>query len=167
MQNWIEAGDRLLRKLNAALYHVACVMIVGMVLNVVLAVVFNKLLGRAFPVPVDYTGYLLLIAVCLGYAGYQYKNGFVRVTMLTEHFPAKLGKATEIGVFLVLFLFYAFMAYQSSRVGLGALESKQKMISISWEVWPYYFILAFGFIWTALVTAFQCLRYVLTGKSGE
>lgn len=166
MKNFVDSGDRLIRGVNRLCYHLACIMIVGMVLNVVLAVVFNKILGRAFPIPVDYTGYLLLMAVCLGYAGYQYQNGFVRVTMLTEHFPPGAAKVTELGVFVILFLFYGFLSIQCFKSGNGMAVSGQKMMSISWKIYPYYYILAAGFLWTAAVTAFQTVQYLLTGRAG-
>ena len=168
MKKILGIADRLIRSVNTVLYHLACIMIVGMVLNVVSAVIFNKLLNRAFPIPVDYTGYLLLITVCLGYAGYQYKNGFVRVTMLTEHFPAGLGRVTELCVFAILFLFYGFLSVQCLRVGQGMRISGQKMMSIGWKVYPYYYILAAGFLWTAAVTVIQMMRFMITGgERGE
>lgn len=167
MQKIVRSGDRIIRWVNKICYHLACAMVTGMVLNVVLAVVFNKILGRAFPIPVDYTGYLLLMAVCLGYAGYQYKNGFVRVTMLTEHFPQGAAKATELGVFTILILFYGFLSLQCMKTGKGMMISGQKMMSISWKIYPYYYILAAGFLWTAIVTVFQAAGYLLTWKEKE
>ena len=161
MNKFIDMGDKIIRKINKVLYYVAPAMLVGMVLNVVLAVLCNKVFKTTFPVPVDYTGYLLLMVAAFGYAGYQYKNGFVRVTMLTEHFNHTAARITEIGNFLILIFFYSFLAYQCFLAGSNALASNVKMMSISWKVYPYYYILAGGILWTAFVTLFQMIKYIV------
>ena len=164
MENFVKTGDKVIKRINDVLYIGSVIMLVGMVLNVVLAVLFNKILGRAFPVPVDYTAYLLLLVAALGYAGYQYKNGFVRVTMLTDILPAPAQKATELFNFVVLILFYFFLGYQCFRAGMASQASGQTMMAISWKIYPYYYILAVGILWTALVTVFQTIKYLVTGK---
>lgn len=159
MKRFLDFANRLILNINSLLYNLACVMIVCMVLNVVLAVLFNKIANRSFPVPIDFTGFLLLIAVCLSYAGYQYKDGFVRVTMLTDLFPKRLAQATELGVFIVSISFYGFLSSQCFKVAKKMLYSGQKMMSISWKVYPYYFVLAACFLWTMVVTIVQALKY--------
>lgn len=164
MKNFIKTGDAIIRKINDVLYAGSMVMLVGMVLNVVLAVIFNKVLSKSFPIPVDYTAYLLLIVAALGYAGYQYKDGFVRVTMLTDLFPPKAAWITEICNFILLIAFYFFLAYQCFLAGAAAQASGQSMMAISWKVYPYYYILAGGIMWTAVVTVFQLIKYIVEGK---
>lgn len=161
MNKFIDTGDRIIRKINSVLYYIAPAMLVGMVLNVVLAVLCNKVFKITFPIPVDYTGYLLLMVAAFGYAGYQYKNGFVRVTMLTEHFSHTAARITEVGNFLILIFFYGFLAYQCFLAGNSALVSNVKMMSISWKVYPYYYILAGGILWTTIVTLFQMIKYIV------
>lgn len=163
MRQFLVTGDRVIRKINDVLYIGAMAMLVGMTLNVVLAVVFNKVLSRAFPIPVDYTAYLLLLCASLGYAGYQYKNGFVRVTMLQDALPAGGKKAFELFNFAVLIFFYFFLAYQCLIAAAAAKKSGVAMMSISWKLYPYYYILAIGILWTALVTVFQLVKYLYTG----
>ena len=160
MKQFFKAGDTVIRAINRVLYAISVVMIIGMVLNVVLAVVFNKVFSKSFPIPVDYTAYLLLIVAAFGYAGYQYKNGFVRVTMLTDVFPPKAARITEICNFLILIAFYFFLAYQCFLAAAAAQASGQSMMSISWKVYPYYYILASGIMWTAVVTVFQTIQYI-------
>lgn len=160
MDRFLKNGARAIESVNRVLYWLAGALIAAMMLNVVLAVLFNKLLSRAFPIPVDYTGYLFLMAVCFGYGGYQYKNGFVRVTMLTEHFRGRLAKVVETCVFVLLFAFYLFLAIRCFQTAGGAVQSGQTMMSIKWKIWPYWYALAFGFIWTSIVTGFQTVRYI-------
>lgn len=164
MNKFIDMGDKAIRKINDILYYIAPAMLVGMVLNVVIAVLCNKIFKVTFPIPVDYTGYLLLMVAAFGYAGYQYKNGFVRVTMLTEHFKPTMARITEIGNFLILIFFYGFLAYQCFLAANSAAASNIKMMSISWKVYPYYYILAAGILWTAIVTLFQMIKYIVRNE---
>lgn len=164
MKKFIDVGDKAIRGINRTLYVLSVIMLIGMVFNTVLAVVFNKLLSRAFPIPIDYSGYLLLMVAALGYAGYQYKNGFVRVTMLTDVLPPKLSRVTEILNFLILIGFYFFLAYQCLLTANSVRLSGQKMISIAWKVYPYHYVLACGILWTTVVTVFQLIRYLYTGE---
>lgn len=164
MEKFVESGDKIIKKINDVLYIGSVIMLVGMVANVVLAVLCNKILGTAFPIPVDYTAYLLLIVAALGYAGYQYKNGFVRVTMLTDILPPSVQKITEMFNFIVLILFYFFLGYQCLMAGVVSQASGQTMMAISWKIYPYYYILALGILWTAVVTVFQTIKYLVTGK---
>lgn len=163
MKRFLVAGDKAIRKINDVLYIGSILMLVGMTLNVVLAVLFNKVLSRAFPIPVDYTAYLLLLVAALGYAGYQYKNGFVRVTMLQDALPPLGKKIFELFNFVVLIGFYFFLAYQCFLAAAAAKSSGVAMMAISWKLYPYYYALAFGIIWTAIVTVFQLIKYLYTG----
>ena len=167
MKLFLETGDKIIRKVNNLLYICAVLTLVGMVMNVVLAVLFNKVLSKSFSIPVDYTAYLLLVVASLGYAGYQYKNGFVRVTMLTEHFPTKAAYITEICNFIVLIGFYSFLTYQCFLAATVAQTSGQTMMAISWKLYPYYYILAFGILWTTVVTLFQMIRYIVQEDAAD
>ena len=135
MNKFIDAGDKVIRSINRVCYIIAPASLVCMVLNVVLAVLCNKVFSISFPIPVDYTAYLLLITASFGYAGYQYKNGFVRVTMLTERFRPLPAKLTEICNFIILIFFYGFLGYQCLLAAGAALATNQKMMSISWSIY--------------------------------
>lgn len=164
MKKFLIAGDKAICKVNSVLYYFAIAGLIGMTFNVVLAVIFNKVLSRAFPIPVDYTAYLLLLVASFGYAGYQYKNGFVRVTMLQDALPNIGKKAFEVFNFVVLVLFYSFLAYQCLLAASAAKASGVSMMAISWKLYPYYYALAIGILWTAIVTIFQFIKYLVTGK---
>ena len=79
--------------------------------------------------------------------------------------PAAGKKAFELFNFIVLILFYSFLAYQCLLAAAAAKASGVAMMAISWKLYPYYYVLAIGILWTAVVTIFQLPLFLPFFKS--
>ena len=164
MSTFLNKGDAIINAINRVLMFFGIIAMSFIVFNIVGAVLMNKLFDKSFPIPADVSGYLMMIAACCGYAGYQYSGGFIRVTMLTDTFKGTLAKVVEVFCYVVVICFYFLLAYRSYVSGCSAISSHEMMMSVDVEVWPFWFCLAVGILWTALVTIFQMVRYIATDK---
>ncbi len=164
MDHFFNVGDRVIRKVDKGLYAVSAVLLALMMLHVVITVLCIKIFRVAFPIAVDYTGYMFLVVVVLAYAGYQYKDGFVKITMLTGHFRGKLKFAVDLFVIVLVTAFYAFLAYRCGIFALDSFHSGKAMLSSGWKIWPYTALMALGFYWCAAVALFQALSLICRGK---
>ena len=69
----------------------------------------------------------------------------------------------ETLISILLTLFYSFLTYQCFVFAHNQYVSGQTLGSISIKIFWFGYILAFGFLWTAIVSLYQTVRLFVKG----
>lgn len=163
MEKVLENIRKIIHTGNLVCYIIAGVACVLMVLNVLCSAFCTWIFNVAFPIPVDVTGILLLISICFAYPSFQYKNGFVRVDILTHNMQGRMRQVFEIISLAFTLFFYVLCVYSIWGLFEGYFTTKQRLSTIAIPIWPFALCLLVSMAWATIVTAFQVCETVRGG----
>ncbi len=125
------------------------------VINIVLRV-FGMPIGGTY----EWVGFLTALAIGLSLAHCESQDGHVAVTIFMEKLPPKFQHITDIftKIIVLVFLIITFretISYANSTIVAGEIAQTTKV-----PIYPFIYILAFGFIAFALIIITKMLETI-------
>lgn len=146
--------ERMIRWLAGGLAAIAGLALLAMMLQTVVDVAMNNLMGRPIEGNLEVmSAYHMVALVFLPLAFVEIKHEHITVDLLVQTFPDRVRRTLDVFAYLVCSIFFGLLAYQT---GLDAIESLRigeiLMTSIQITIWPAKFSLPIGFAAVTLVT---------------
>lgn len=163
MKKFLSGFQKVITAGNNVCYAIASIAIVLMTLNVMAAAISTWIFGIAFPIPVDITGLLLLLGIAFAYPSFQYKNGFVRVDILTHGMKGRVKQVFELISLVFSLGFYILCVESGYSLFNNYLQTRQRLTSVSLVIWPFAFCLFIALTWAAIVTVYQIFDVSVNG----
>lgn len=137
--------------------YAASALIMLMTLAVAFDVLLRRLLGTTLPWVMEFEQFFMATVVFLSLAWTQYKGGHVVVDMLCERFsPTTRAITDSIGLSFGLALFVVVAMQHVVKIQ-NALASHETGIVLPWPLWPFYALIVFGSVMTALAIVAKML----------
>ncbi|MHB8110108.1 MAG: TRAP transporter small permease [Syntrophorhabdaceae bacterium] len=160
---------RHIEQFNAALNGLLMI-IGGMAVLALMTIATANVVLRIFHAPyrgayeiVSFLG-AVVIAFALGYT--QKHKGNIVVDILTEKFPAGMGKALEGFNYVATAVFFCMVSWQVYEYGMRIMESGELSETLKIVYHPFVFAVSFGFAVLAL-TLFIDLVGLVAGKGAR
>ena len=160
----MEKLDILTKKSVTALNFVSCILLFGVMVFIVLYIVLRGMFGIIIFASYEIVQYICLFVVCCALAGNDYKEGNVKVTVLTDMIPKKWRVIPEafslifscaICIASTFFLYNFFL----SRLAMNTLTLNLKM-----PIWIFSLVLFISFILLSFSVVVRTLKYFTSYK---
>ncbi|MCD7819853.1 MAG: TRAP transporter small permease [Lachnospiraceae bacterium] len=110
-----------------------------------------------------------IIAVSFAAAYVQYHKGHIAVGLLVDNCPPKVQAMVDFITYFISLVFCGIAAWETAQYAIQLLDSGKVTLTLRIAYYPFYFILAFGWLLIALVTIIKLIQFVqiLTGRREE
>lgn len=148
-----------------ALAYIAGLSLVLMMIHVTLDVVLKYFFRQPIPGTAEVVAaYYMIGTVFLPLAYIEVHNRPIVVELFYDRLPSALHPALDVLATLLSATFYAFLAWQSTKIALGALESREYIDGLmKVVVWPSRFLIPLGLI-AACAALLLRLVMLVTGR---
>lgn len=158
---------RLSDRFASTLAYVAGLSLVLMMVHVTLDVVLKYFFK--FPVPGTaevVAAYYMIGTVFLPLAYIEVHNRPIVVELFYDRLPPSLQAPLDVLGTALSLAFYAFLTWQSLKIAMGALETREYIDGL-WKVvvWPSRFLIPIGLIAACLALAMRLLVVISGGRA--
>jgi len=145
-----------LTKFGDYLARIAMVALMVLVtLNVIMRYGFTSIKGTY-----DYVGLITATAVVLAVAYTAYQRGHIEIEILMERFPQRVQAVVGSIMMLIVTVFFCIASWQCVVVGQSMKAANETTMAVYVPLYPFMYILAFGFALTAIATILHTIKYV-------
>lgn len=151
--------------LASALAYIAGLSLVLMMVHVTLDVVLKYFFRQPIPGTAEVVAaYYMIGTVFLPLAYIEVHNRPIVVELFYDRLPRALLPALDVLATALSITFYAFLAWQSTKIALGALESREYIDGLmKVVVWPSRFLIPLGLV-AACAALLLRLGMLLSGR---
>ena len=147
----MQAMNRALDRVEDALAYLASCMLVFTVVFVPIDVGSRYFFGAPITWVYEVTEYILLMVPCLGMAWLARHNGHVVIDVLTSRLDERARRRLEAGMFLLVALACAFIAWWAGVVTVQSYQARAIIENVlQTPQWLIYVSIPVGFALTAI-----------------
>lgn len=140
----------LSRICNGRLFLLSVVALAAMCLPTVCDVLFRLAFARSIPGAIELVEFSLVVLVFAGFGHVQDERAHIRVTLLTDRLPARVGKVMDLTGCVASFALVCLMAWCLFRSGLAKYGSGEASPQLSIPVFIFILFAAVGACFLAL-----------------
>ncbi len=151
----------------SVLAYTAGLSLVLMMVHVTLDVVFKYFFKLPIPGTAEVVAaYYMIGTVFLPLAYIEVHNRPIVVELLYDRLPLGLQRPLDVLTTLLSIAFYAFLAWQSIKIALTALENREYIDGL-WKVvvWPSRFLIPLGLLAACAALALRFIALLTGGKA--
>jgi len=154
--------------LASALAYIAGLSLVLMMIHVTMDVVLKYFFRQPIPGTAEVVAaYYMIGTVFLPLAYIEVHNRPIMVELFYDRLPKAMHPLLDMVATLLSIGFYAFLAWQSTKIALGALENREYIDGlVKVVVWPSRFLIPLGLV-AACAALLLRLLMLLTGRPTE
>ena len=163
----IDSINGILKKIFNITDIMAGVCFFAIMVLVLANIIMRNVFGRAITGTLDYVCLLSVTGIGLALANCAMNDGNIAMTIITDRLPRKIQQFLDTAVYIISLGFWALIGWRMCVYGITSKSLERISPTAMAPLYPFIFILAFGFFCLCLVLVLKLIGSVADIVQGE